>query len=171
MSEQVLLSIQIASDASFATIILLVSRINIKILDFTVLIIVIMRIVVTFTLFKIIREDWYGFEQYDVKQLHDSVGLAYIPIMTIASANWKVDLTISTPLVLVAQFMTSHTAFSHEDNNMGCFASPKTFAQDYASRWIATVAVVAFAAYTSLKSALHQFLEKENSVAQQKDMK
>ena len=102
LSEQALLSVQIASDTVAGTIALLLSKTRIELLDYTVLILVIWKIAVTFTLFYIISEGWPGFEQYDVKQLHDSIGVTYVPMMFVASSNWSIDLTLSTPLLLAA---------------------------------------------------------------------
>ena len=82
---------------------------------------------VTIMLFRLIPEGRSGFETNDIKRLHDSIVLIYIWVMPVGSVNFKIDILLTTPLVLVSQFFVSKMAFSNDSNNMDCFASPDTF--------------------------------------------
>ena len=105
----------------------ILSYVKIQTIDYGVLLLIIVRCLVTMMLFRLISEGRSGFETNDIKQLHDSIVFIFIPVMPVGSVNFKIDILLTTPLVLVSQFIVSKMAFSTDSNNMDCFATPESF--------------------------------------------
>ena len=122
ISEQALPIMQFGTMSVYATIIWLVSKVRLWVVDVYTLSILLFRCIITYLLFKFALEKQPGFEHIDIKQLQDSVVLAVLPFIICASVNWQIELFLTTPVLAISQIMTTMRAYSTDGDNMSCYA-------------------------------------------------
>lgn len=138
-------------------------------MDYGVLIVMVVRSAVTFVLLTMIQSGKFGLdENNDTKQLQDLIIFVFMITFSINSVNWRLDLLFTTPLVAVAQFKVSVDAFNIDDGNMDCFNFvAQTFGRHVAKRWLSVILMLLINVYVKTYHELNEFVEHENSSAQQ----
>ena len=89
--------------------------------DFTNVITLLIRAVVTFIVFQAIENEWAGFEDVDLKGLYDSINMIALPCILLCSANFKIDLLLTLPLVILCNYFTIKNSFTSKGVNMACY--------------------------------------------------
>ncbi len=95
---------------------------NLSLIDYTAVMIILVRILVTWMVFKYKLEGKPGFSTVDFKQMQDSIVFAFVPSFLCFSTSWRLDFYLTTPIAFIASFMTTTNAYSPENGNMDCYA-------------------------------------------------
>lgn len=125
LDEQALTFLQLSTATIQVTLVWLLSKWKLWLLDIFTLSLVALRCLTTFLLFKFTLEGRSGFEHIDIKQLQDSIMFVVLPSLILTNCNWEVDLIVTAPLILISNTMTTMNAFSTEGGNMDCYADPE----------------------------------------------
>ena len=172
IAEKALVGLQIGTLTVSSILVNVLVHLRLELADFGVLITMITRCVITFTLMSLISAGQPGFENNDIKQLQDSIIFIYFTAFTLVSINWKLDLLVTTPFVAVSQYLATIWAFSTSNGNMDCYsAAADSFGSHQASRWMTMLLGLVVHKYVSFYNELNEFVERENSFAQQKSLK
>lgn len=84
------------------TLIFCLTKWKVRIVDLTVLCILICRIVVTFLLFKWSGDKTEGYGNVDSKMLNDSIAIVVIPAMLLFSLDFRLEIGITAPLFAIS---------------------------------------------------------------------
>lgn len=84
------------------TLIFCLTKWKVRIVDFTVLCILIGRIIVTFLLFKWNGDQTKGYENVDSKLLNDSISIVVIPAMLLFSLDFRLEIGLTAPLFAIS---------------------------------------------------------------------
>ena len=93
--------IQLATINVTITLVVLLSRFSLVFIDFSCLIFLINRTIVTFILFQAIYAESAGFEEVDLKEMQDSLITVAYPALLLLTVNIKIELCITFPITLV----------------------------------------------------------------------
>ena len=119
-----------------ATIMLIVMKIKTTSADYVPLIIISVRVGVTFLLFYLISAGTEGFELVDQKELHSSIPFIAMPFLLLTFDNLFLNLAITIPVVLVGTVSATSFSLAVQDDNMSCYKQPELAANDYSFYWI-----------------------------------
>ena len=102
-------------------ILLLSSKVHLGFVDYITLVMVVTRGITCIFMFKSINAGAAGFEDVDLKQMSDTITFIGLPGLILFSINWKVELFVTSPVIIVSSYMTIYAAFSTEGENMACY--------------------------------------------------
>ena len=125
-NEQALFIIQAGSLAATFAAITLAIKINQKVVEFSFMALVGVRIAVTFLVLHLIATEVEGFELIDPKQMQDSILSLAVPAVCLSTISWKLDLLVSIPITMISAALVQQQAFSVENDNMSCFVQPES---------------------------------------------
>ena len=148
-------------------LVLMTSCISLAIVDFTLIFALFIRAIVTFMLFQLIRSDIAGFEEADLKPMHDSITYIFFPGLLLCTVNMKVELLASCPFAIVCTFLTYKSAFADEGENMTCYMQAEVTAQNLFTRTLILFLVVTFAIHDQRKTQIRHFIAQERAKKQQ----
>ena len=106
LDKQALTLMQYGTFTLNATLLFLLSKWKLWVIDIAVLTLLVFRCLITYLLFKFTLDARPGFEHIDIKELQDSVVFTFLPSLIIVSCNWKIDSLLSFPISVLAQLMT-----------------------------------------------------------------
>ena len=147
-------------------LVLMSSFITLAIVDFSVIFALFIRAVVTFILFQVIRSDTAGFEEADLKPMHDSITYIFFPGLLLCTVNMKVELLVTCPFAIVCTFLTYKSAFADEGENMTCYLQAEVTAQNLFTRTLILMLVVTFAIHDQRKTQISHFIAQERAKKQ-----
>ncbi len=79
--------------------------------------------------------------------------------MCIASVNWKLDLLVSIPILLISTVLEQQASLSADNDNMSCYVLPETQANRMSLRWTVNLVCMVMVAYVFRYMNLKRFLE------------
>ena len=109
------------------TILALLGRFRLSIIDYGTLFVVSVRIVETFLVLYFIESETPGFDLIDKKELNDSIPFIAAPALVLACCNFKLDVLITAPLTLISTWIVTQRVFDTADDNMACFKKPELY--------------------------------------------
>ena len=147
LDEQALTFLQLSTVTINATLLWLLSKWKLWIVDTCTLSVLTVRCIMTWLLFKFTSEGRSGFEHIDIKQLQDSVIFVALPTLLLTNCNWQIDLILTAPILIISNSWTVMSAFSTEGNNMECYADPDSVGGQMSMRWIIFLFVIFYSLY------------------------
>lgn len=158
-SEQALFICHIGSLSASFTIVALVSKIRLSFIDYTSLFIIIVRIIETFLILHLIEQHSPGFTLIDKKELSDSIQFVASPALILAICNFKFNLFLVLPMVLVFSVIAIQRTLTVQGENLACFVNPEGYANSMSGRWVLQLLTMKLVAYMYRKSTLERHIE------------
>lgn len=81
-------------------------------IDFIVIQVQVTRAIATFFVFRMMQNETLGFHLYEPKIMQDSIYRIVLPMMLFFGHNWRVILFLSTPFMLISNFVSMNAADS-----------------------------------------------------------
>ena len=141
-------SIQFGGIAIICVFFLLLTKFWRCVVDYILICILISRGITTIVLFTFINEEKEGFENIDRKELIDSMIFVFLPTFSLISVNWKFDLTICVPILVITHSLCVKYSFNHDDDNLSCYKNPENVSSVLNTRWLMFLTVFIFAIYS-----------------------
>ena len=94
----------------------------------TSLIITLVRTLIVILTFKLIAQKAPSFDQMDPKRMHDTISFVAIPTLLLFAHNFKIELCLTVPLIVLANNWTINAAYIDQGSNMDGFADPEAYA-------------------------------------------
>ncbi len=114
--------VQFGSILMSLTVMVILSSIKLSLIDYSVLWLILIRCLVTWIIFKYKLEGAPSFSVIDIKEMQDSIVFVFVPSFVCFSISWRLDFYATTPIALIATFLTTSSAYSDENGNMDCYA-------------------------------------------------
>lgn len=149
------------------SLIFLLSKISLAVIDFATIMIVSTRAVLIFAIFSMIGNGVTAFEQVDLKQLADGINFVAFPAMLLFAINWKVEIFLTVPTFLISIYYCLQLAYAQEDGNLACFINADELAPTQFSRRGIELICYFFAVHDSRKTQLVHFIARERARNQQ----
>ena len=90
-------------------------------MDYSNIIFLATRAIVAFSLFEAIRNKNAGFEDTDLKPMHDCIQFIVFPGLLICTVNMKIELLATFPLSIICINYSYKSAFTTDGDNMDCY--------------------------------------------------
>ncbi len=103
-------------------------KVNLAFSDYTTLILISIRIAVTFVVLHLIDTGADGFDLIDKKEMDSPIPLMAVPAMLASFVGWRVNLLVATPLTIVASIVATSKSYSVSDENMSCYVVQDSYA-------------------------------------------
>ena len=113
--------IQMATINVTITLLVLLSRLSLVFIDFSCMIFLINRSIVTFILFQAIYSESAGFEEADLKEMQDSLINVMYPAILLLTVNFKIELCATFPITLACIYYIYKASFTVDSDNMACY--------------------------------------------------
>ena len=121
------------------------------------------RAIVAFAVFGAIQNKNAGFEETDLKPMHDSIQFIVFPGLIICTVNMKIDLLVTFPASIICIFYSYKSAFTTEGDNMDCYKQAEQTARNLISRTIIMMMIFMFALHDLRKTQIKHFIAQERS--------
>ena len=116
------------------------------------------RLAMIILTFKLIESEAPGFEKADPKVMHDTVTFISLPTLLLFAYDFRVEVCLTMPLILVANHWVIGISYTNEGSNMDGFAEPDVYSQKMAFRSLVFISALLFAVYDNRRNQLHHFL-------------
>ena len=127
-SELALVILHHGSLTASLTMVVLLGKCRLALIDYTTLLVTSIRVMETFLVLYFIDSEMPGFDLVDKKELNDSIPSVAAPALVLACCNFKMDLLITAPITLISTWLVTQRAFANTDDNMACFKNADTYA-------------------------------------------
>ncbi len=103
------------------SIIAILSKFKLAVIDYTTLFVVSIRIISTFLVLNQVESKMPGFDLIDKKELNFTIPFIAAPALILACVNFKLDLLTTIPLTLISSYIMTQRSYDPADDNMACF--------------------------------------------------
>ena len=109
-------------------------RVKLSMIRYNMLVIMGVRSLVSIIVLHLIESGNEHFALIDLKQMTDSIVIV-LPALCSTFCNWKFDLLISSPIILIFNVIVTKRSLSSEDGNMACYLQPEQEGSRMSLRW------------------------------------
>ena len=145
------------------TLIVLLSCFTLVFMDYSNIIFLVTRAIVAFVLFRVIKNKNAGFEDTDLKPMHDCIQFIVFPGLLLCTVNMKIDLLATFPLSIICINYSYKSAFTTEGDNMDCYNQAELAARNLFSRTMILMLIFMFACHDLRKTQIMHFIAQERS--------
>ena len=133
-SEQATFVVFYSSLTVSLTITIIFTKIWLKLMNYAMFILVIVRISVTLLNLHFIEQSVDGFELVDKKEMSDVIPFFATPAMILSICNFKFNMILTVPIVFVSTLHVIQRTLSTEFDNLSCYKNPDFYANSMSER-------------------------------------
>ena len=150
------------------TIIFLISLLTLAIFDLSNIIVIVTRILIAFTMVNMMENEHPLFQGYDPKSMSGSISFVAIPVILCTTINWRIDLLLTAPIMVVSELLMFQRAFTPANDNIMCFLGIDTYMRGLQFRTLFFMLVIVWSAHQNYKAQFSHFISQELATQQQK---
>ena len=110
--------------------------------------------------FTLMEQKAAGFESMDPKRMHDAITYISMPALLLFAHNFKIELCLTIPLLIVANMWTIKSSYRDTGSNMDGFVDPEGYPSVMAFRSTIVLIVVFLCIFDTRRNQIHLFLER-----------
>ena len=150
-----------------ATLVFAISMWKLAIIDAYMLIACTSRFLILIYSFSRINDRATGYDPIDPKILHDAVEDVGLPALILFTTNWKIQICLAAPIMLISQQWTIRTSYIDEGDNMSCYKDPNVVAFEANVRYLVYFCIIMGAVHKERANQVTIFVEQAKTKKQQ----